>query len=162
LEKPGARAAPTFSAPFDHPLRRIAVIKQISHVNVWVDNQDEALAFYTDKVGFEVREDLTLAELGGFRWLTVGPTGQPDVALALIQIIGPPVFDADTEQQLRSLVAKGAVGAVFVATDDVRSTYEELKGRGVPFTSEPTQQPYGIDAEFQDPAGNRIRVVQRG
>jgi catechol 2,3-dioxygenase-like lactoylglutathione lyase family enzyme len=137
------------------------MLKTLSHVNVWVRDQDEALAFYTEKLGFEVREDVTLPELGEFRWLTVGPAGQDDVALALMAIPGPPVFDPETSEQVKSLMAKGAAGGLFFATDDCRATYEDLKGRGVEFTEEPSERPYGIDAGLRDPSGNAIRMVQR-
>jgi catechol 2,3-dioxygenase-like lactoylglutathione lyase family enzyme len=137
------------------------MLKTLSHVNVWVRDQDEALAFYTQKLGFEVREDVTLPELGEFRWLTVGPAGQDDVALALMAIPGPPVFDPETSEQVKSLMAKGAAGGLFFATDDCRATYEDLKGRGVEFTEEPSERPYGIDAGLRDPSGNAIRMVQR-
>ena len=125
-----------------------------------MQDQDEALAFYTEKVGLELREDVTVAEMGDFRWLTVGVPGQEGVALALLPVPGPPVFDAETKAQLDALVAKGAAGGLFFGTDDVRGTYEELKGRGVEFTQEPTQQPYGVDAGFRDPFGNQIRMAQ--
>ncbi len=133
---------------------------KLTHVNVWVHDQDEALAFYTQKLGMELRDDITLPEMGGFRWLTVGPVGQPDVALALITVPGPPVLDAETSEQLRSLVAKGAAGGLFFASDDVQGTYEELKARGVEFSQEPTERPYGLDAGFRDTSGNQIRMVQ--
>ena len=136
------------------------MIDRISHVNVWVTDQDEALAFYRDKLGLEVREDVTMPEMGGFRWLSVGPPGQPGVAFVLMAIPGPPVLDADTAEQLRSVLAKGAMGALFLTTKDAQATYEELKARGVEFTSEPTQMPYGIDAPFRDPFGNAFRLVQ--
>ena len=133
---------------------------RITHAQVWVHDQDEALAYYTDKVGMEVREDVTLPQLGGFRWLTVGPPNQPDVALALIAIPGPPVFDEDTAAKVRELTAKGASGGVFFGTDDCRASYEEMKARGVEFTEEPSERPYGIDAGIRDPSGNQIRLVQ--
>jgi catechol 2,3-dioxygenase-like lactoylglutathione lyase family enzyme len=133
---------------------------KITHVNVWVHDQDDALAFYTERVGMEVREDVTLPELGGFRWLTVGPPGQPDVALALIAVPGPPVFEEDTAAKLRELLGKGVLGSVFLSTDDIQARYEELKGRDVEFTEEPTQRPYGIDAAFRDPSGNQVRLIQ--
>jgi catechol 2,3-dioxygenase-like lactoylglutathione lyase family enzyme len=132
----------------------------LSYVNVWVNDQDEALAFYTQKLGMELREDITLPEMGGFRWLTVGPVGQPELALALITVPGPPVFDAETSEQLKQLMAKGAVGGLFFQTDDCQGMYEELKGRGVEFTQEPTEQPYGIDAGFRDDSGNQMRLAQ--
>ena len=136
------------------------MLKTLSHVNVWVHDQDEALAWYTEKLGFEVREDVTLAELGDFRWLTVGPAGQDDVALALMAIPGPPVFDPDTADAVRDVMAKGAAGGLFFSTDDCRATYAELKGRGVEFSEEPEERPYGIDSAFRDPSGNHIRLTQ--
>jgi len=136
------------------------MLKQLTHVNVWVDDQDEALAFYTEKLGMELRDDATVPEMGNFRWLTVGPPGQPDIALTLMAVPGPPVFDTDTRDQLKTLVAKGAAGGLFFSTDDCQATYEELKSRGVEFQQEPTEQPYGIDAAIRDPSGNQIRVVQ--
>jgi len=136
------------------------MLKKISTVNVFVHDQDEALAFSTDKLGLELRADVTVAEMGDFRWLTVGPAGQPDVAFVLMAIPGPPVIDAETAAQLESLMAKGASGAYFFSTDDCRATCEELRERGVEFTEEPTERPYGIDAAFRDPSGNPFGVVQ--
>jgi catechol 2,3-dioxygenase-like lactoylglutathione lyase family enzyme len=133
---------------------------KITHAQVWVHDQDEALAYYTDKVGLEVREDVTLPELGDFRWLSVGPPGQPDVALVLMLVPGPPVFDEDTAAKVRELTAKGAASGIFFATDDCKATYEEMKARGVEFTEEPSERPYGIDAAFRDPSGNNFRLVQ--
>jgi catechol 2,3-dioxygenase-like lactoylglutathione lyase family enzyme len=136
------------------------MITRLTHVNVWVHDQDEALAFYTEKLGFELREDVTVPELGNFRWLTVGVPGQTDVALTLMAVPGPPVFDEETRDQLQALVAKGAAGGLFFATDDAQATFEELKGRGVEFVQEPTQQPYGLDAGFRDSSGNQMRMMQ--
>jgi len=133
---------------------------RISTAKLWVDDQDEALDFYTKKVGLEVRSDVTLPEMGNFRWLTVGPSGQPDIAITLMAIPGPPVMDDETAAQVRSLVAKGFAGTIFLATDDVRADYEELKGRGVEFVEEPEERPYGIDSAFRDPSGNNIRLTQ--
>lgn len=138
------------------------MLTKLTHVNVWVNDQDEALAFYTDTLGLELRDDVTVPELGNFRWLTVGVPGQDDVALTLMTVPGPPVFDEETKRQLEALVAKGAAGGLFFQTDDCRATFEELAGRGVEFLQEPTQQPYGIDAGFRDPSGNGIRMVQAG
>ena len=137
----------------------MAVLK-LSNVNVWVHDQEEALDFYTKKVGMEVREDVTMPEMGDFRWLTVGVPGQPDVALTLMAVPGAPVFDEETREQILSLTAKGAAGGLFFASDDCKATYEELRGRGVEFQEEPTDRPYGVDAAFRDPSGNQIRVVQ--
>jgi catechol 2,3-dioxygenase-like lactoylglutathione lyase family enzyme len=136
------------------------MLKQLTNVQVWVHDQDEALAFYTEKLGFELRDDVTVSEMGNFRWLTVGVPGQPDVALALMAVPGPPVFDDETRGQIMALMAKGAAGGLFFTTDDCRASYEELSGRGVEFQQEPTQQPYGIDAGFRDPSGNQMRMLQ--
>jgi catechol 2,3-dioxygenase-like lactoylglutathione lyase family enzyme len=136
------------------------MLTQLTNVTVWVHDQDEALAFYTEKLGMELRDDVTVPEMGNFRWLTVGVPGQEGVSIVLMAVPGPPVFDTETQAQLRALVAKGAAGGLFFATDDVKGTYEELKGRGVEFQQEPTQQPYGIDAGFRDPSGNQMRMAQ--
>jgi catechol 2,3-dioxygenase-like lactoylglutathione lyase family enzyme len=137
------------------------VLKQLSHVGVWVHDQDEALAFYTEKLGLEVREDVTLPEFGNYRWLTVGPPSQPDVAITLNAVPGPPVFEAETAEQIKTLMAKGVIGGLFFSTDDAQATYEDLKSRGVEFQQGPTEQPYGVDLSVRDPSGNEIRVVQR-
>jgi predicted enzyme related to lactoylglutathione lyase len=133
---------------------------KLSSAQLWVHDQDEALEFWTKKMGFEVRQDVTLAEMGDFRWLTVGPPGQPDIAIVLMAIPGPPMFDAETGDQIRSLMAKGMAGTVFLTTEDCRATYEELRGRGVEFTETPEERPYGIDAGLRDPSGNAIRMTQ--
>ena len=136
------------------------MLNQLANVQVWVNDQDEALAFYTDKLGFEVREDVTVPELGNFRWLSVGVPGQ-DVAIVLMAVPGAPVFDDETRQQILDLLAKGASGGLFFTTEDCRASYEELAAQGVEFTQEPTEQPYGIDAGFRDPSGNQFRMVER-
>ncbi|HEX9417075.1 MAG TPA: VOC family protein [Gaiellaceae bacterium] len=137
------------------------MLKQLTNTQVWVRDQDEALAFYTDKLGLELREDVTVPELGNFRWLTVGVPGQPDVAITLMAVPGPPVFDESTREQIHALLAKGAAGGLFFSTDNCQASYEELKSRGVEFSQEPTEQPYGIDAGFRDPSGNQFRMAQR-
>jgi predicted enzyme related to lactoylglutathione lyase len=133
---------------------------RLANAQLWVHDQDEALAFYTGKLGWEVRADVTLAEMGNFRWLAVGPAGQPDVSVVLMAIPGPPVMDAETAEQVRTLMAKGFAGTIFLTTDDVHASYEELKGRGVEFTEPPEERPYGIDSGFRDPSGNSIRLTQ--
>ena len=133
---------------------------QLSHAGLWVHDQDEALAFYTDKVGFELRTDVTVPELGNFRWLTVGPRHQPEIEIVLMAIPGPPVMDESTSEEVRALMSKGFAGTVFLTTDDVRANYQELKGRGVEFTEEPEDRPYGIDCGFRDPSGNSLRLTQ--
>ena len=133
---------------------------RIANAQVWVHDQDEALAFYTEKLGMEVRADVTLPEMGDFRWLTVGPVGQEDVSIVLMAIPGPPMMDAETTEQLRALMAKGFAGTVFLTTDDCQASYEELKARGVEFTETPEERPYGIDSGFRDPSGNSFRLTQ--
>lgn len=133
---------------------------RIATAQLWVHDQEEALAFYRDKMGWEVRSDVTMAEMGDFRWLTVSPPGQEDVHVVLMAIPGPPVMDADTGEQVKDLMSKGFAGTVFLTTDDVKSDYEELKGRGVEFTEEPEERPYGIDAGLRDPSGNSLRLTQ--
>jgi predicted enzyme related to lactoylglutathione lyase len=133
---------------------------KIANAQLWVHDQDEALEFYTRKLGWEVRSDVTVPELGNFRWLSVSPVGQEDVTLVLMAIPGPPVFEADTAEKVRDVMGKGAAGTVFLNTDDCRASYEELKGRGVEFVDTPEERPYGIDASFRDPSGNHIRIIQ--
>jgi catechol 2,3-dioxygenase-like lactoylglutathione lyase family enzyme len=136
------------------------MLKRLSTVQVWVHDQDEALAFYTEKLGLELREDVTVPEMGNFRWLTVGVPGQPDVAVTLMDVPGAPVFDDETRDRIKELMAKGAASGLFFETDDCRASYQELKQRGVEFQQEPTEQPYGIDAGFRDPSGNHARMIQ--
>ena len=133
---------------------------RIATAQLWVHDQDDALAFYTEKLGWEVRSDVTLPEMGNFRWLSVAPAGQPDVGIVLMAIPGPPVMDGETAEQVRDLMAKGFAGTIFLETDDCRASYEELKGRGVEFAEEPEERPYGIDSSFRDPSGNSIRLTQ--
>jgi predicted enzyme related to lactoylglutathione lyase len=133
---------------------------RIANAQLWVHDQDEALEFYTKKVGLEVRADVTVPELGNFRWLTVAPPGQSDFAIVLMAIPGPPVIDAETSEEIRRLMAKGFAGTVFLTTDDCEASYEELRGRGVEFTEAPEKRPYGIDAGFRDPSGNSLRLTQ--
>jgi catechol 2,3-dioxygenase-like lactoylglutathione lyase family enzyme len=137
------------------------MLKQLTHTQIWVHDQDEALAFYTEKLGMELREDITVPELGNFRWLSVGIPGQ-DVAITLMTVPGPPVFDEETRSKINDLLARGAAGGLFFVTDDIQKTYDELKARGVEFLQEPTEQPYGTDAGFRDPSGNNFRMMQRG
>src|SRR3954452_988963 len=133
---------------------------KINSAQLWVNDQEEALAFYTQKLGMEIRSDVTLAELGDFRWLQVGPPGQDDIAITLMAIPGEPVMDAETAEQVRTLMAKGFAGTVFLTTEDVRGDYDTLKSRGVEFTEAPEERPYGIDCGFRDPSGNHFRLTQ--
>ena len=133
---------------------------KIASAQLWVHDQDEALEFYTRKLGMEVRADVTVPELGNFRWLTVGPAGQDDVSIALMAIPGQPVMDDDTRKQVGEVMAKGFAGSIFLNTDDVHAAYEELTGRGVEFVEQPHDAPYGIDSSFRDPSGNHFRLAQ--
>jgi uncharacterized glyoxalase superfamily protein PhnB len=133
---------------------------KISTTQLWVHDQDEALAFYTKKLGMEVRSDVTVPEMGNFRWLAVGPVGQPDIAITLMAIPGPPIMDAETTEQVRDLMAKGFAGTVFLTTEDCQAEYEELSARGVEFIEKPEERPYGLDTAFRDPSGNHIRLAQ--
>jgi uncharacterized glyoxalase superfamily protein PhnB len=133
---------------------------KLSTAQLWVHDQDAALDFYVNKLGMEVRSDVTLAELGNFRWLTVGPPNQPDIAVVLMAIPGPPIMDDQTAEQVKTLMSKGFAGTIFLTTDDVYSDYETLKQRGVEFSETPEERPYGIDSGFHDPSGNSIRLTQ--
>jgi uncharacterized glyoxalase superfamily protein PhnB len=133
---------------------------KIANAQLWVHDQDEALAFYTEKLGMEVRSDVTVPEMGNFRWLAVAPPGQTDVAIVLMAIPAPPVMDSESAKQVHALMAKGFAGTIFLTTDDVHSAYEELKGRGVEFTEPPEERPYGIDSGFRDPSGNSFRLTE--
>ena len=133
---------------------------QVRNAQLWVHDQAEALDFYVGKLGWEVRGDVTMPELGGFRWLTVSPPGQGDFAVVLMAIPGPPVMDSETADQVRSLMAKGFAGTVFLVTDNVDGDFERLSEDGVEFTSEPTDMPYGRDCGLRDPSGNQLRLAQ--
>jgi catechol 2,3-dioxygenase-like lactoylglutathione lyase family enzyme len=133
--------------------------QHLSHLSLWVHDHDEAIAFYTQKLGFEVREDVSLPELGGYRWVTVGPPENGDFALAL-NTPGPP-FDPDNVAVLNTLMAAGVLEGLFFATDDIEATHEQLKSRGVEIDQAPTQMPYGTEIVLRDPSGNSIRYVQR-
>jgi catechol 2,3-dioxygenase-like lactoylglutathione lyase family enzyme len=142
------------------PTPKETTMIKLSNAQLWVHDQDEALDFYTNKLGMEVRADVTLPEMGNFRWLTVGPPSQPDLAITLMAIPGPPVMDDATAEQVRSLVAKGFAGTIFLTTDDVQADYEQLRARGIEFSESPEERPYGIDSGFHDPSGNSFRLTQ--
>src|SRR5262245_27673490 len=127
------------------------MIKALTHAGVWVHNQDEALAFYTEKLGLEVRQDVTVPEMGGSRWIPVAVPGPEYVSLPPSAVPGPPAFDEETAAKLRYLIAKSAAGGLFFAADDVDATYSEQKDRRVDFSQEPTDQPYGREAGIRDP-----------
>ena len=129
----------------------------ITHSQIYVLDQDEALDFYVGKLGLEVNTD---ADLGFMRWLTVNVPGQPDREV-LLEKPGPPRLSDEIAEQVRDLLTKGATGGFLIfSTDDCRKTYDELRAKGVEFTEEPTERPYGIDCGLRDPFGNRIRFTQ--
>ncbi|WP_030170883.1 VOC family protein [Spirillospora albida] len=129
----------------------------ITHSQIYVLDQDEALDFYVGKLGLEVKSDI---DLGFMRWLTVNVPDAPDREI-LLEKPGGPMMSEETAQQVRELLTKGATGGhLFFSTDDCRKTYETLLAKGVEFTQEPTEQPYGIDAGLRDPFGNSIRFTQ--
>lgn len=133
---------------------------KIASAQLWVRDQDEALDFWTRKVGMEVSSDVTVPEMGNFRWLAVSPPGQPDIAIVLMAIPGAPVMDGGTADDVRSLMSRGFAGTVFLTTEDCQRSYEELRARGVEFSEVPEDRPYGIDAGFHDPSGNSVRLTQ--
>ena len=133
---------------------------RIASAQLWVHDQDEALAFYTEKVGLVTHADVSFPEMGGFRWLTVGPADQSDVSIVLMPIPGPPVFEEETANMIREVVARGVASPIFLSTDDIYTDYETLKARGVEFVEKPEERPYGIDSGFRDPSGNHIRLTQ--
>jgi catechol 2,3-dioxygenase-like lactoylglutathione lyase family enzyme len=132
---------------------------KIASAQFWVHDQDEALEFYTKKLGWEVRADVTM-EAWQFRWLCVGPPGQDGTGLVLMPVPGEPMLDSAASARLGDLVAKGAGGTLFLETDDCKAAYEELLERGVVFNDPPTSQAYGIDTSFRDPSGNNVRLTQ--
>ena len=133
------------------------MITKFTHSTVWVLDQDAALRFYTEVLGFEVRTDVTMDT---FRWLTVGPPGQPDFEL-ILAVPGPPMLDPESAGQIRAMVAKGALGAGVFATEDCRRSYDELNARGVEFLTAPAERSYGIEATFRDNSGNWFSLMQR-
>jgi catechol 2,3-dioxygenase-like lactoylglutathione lyase family enzyme len=133
------------------------MIRKLSHVTLFVLDQKEALDFYTKKLGFEVRTDVTMDE---FRWLTLGPKDQPDLEIVLMPIQSGHMWDEETTNQVRQLVKKGALGGGVFNTDDCRKTYAELKSKGVEFLSEPEEKPYGIEAVFKDNSGYWFSLTQ--
>jgi catechol 2,3-dioxygenase-like lactoylglutathione lyase family enzyme len=134
------------------------MITKLTHSTVWVLDQEAALRFYTEILGFELRTDVAM---DSFRWLTVGPPRQPEFEL-ILAVPEPPMLDPESAGQIRAMVAKGALGAGVFATDDCRRSYDELKARGVHFLTQPTERSYGIEATFRDNSGNWFSLTERG
>jgi catechol 2,3-dioxygenase-like lactoylglutathione lyase family enzyme len=135
------------------------MLKAVTHAGLCVHDQDEALEFYSQKLGFEVRNDVRVPEFHNMRWLTVGPPSQPDLEIILLPPGGPGSTPELVEQALE-VVARGVIPGLIFRVDDCRATYDELKSRGVEMAQEPVEQFYGIDAAFRDPSGNHIRFTQ--
>lgn len=133
------------------------MITKISIANVYVLDQEKAKTFYTEKLGFVVRSDVTM---DGFRWLAVGPKDQADVSLLLARP-APPMFSEEDAESLRGLVAKGAMAGGVIETDDCRRDFEDLKAKGVTFLQEPAERPYGVEALLRDDSGNWFSLTQR-
>jgi catechol 2,3-dioxygenase-like lactoylglutathione lyase family enzyme len=136
------------------------VIQRQSHSTIYVIDQDEALGFYRDTLGFEVRTDLPMTEEGSVRWLTLSPKGQPDLEIVLMPIIPGPVFDAEAAEQMKALVRGGVIGIGVFETDDVRGDYERLSKQGVAFVSPPEEKFYGTEAIVKDNSGNWFSLTQ--
>lgn len=135
------------------------MIQRLSHATIYVLDQNDAYDFYVNKLGFDVRTDHTMDN--GFRWLTVGPKGQPNFEIALMPSAPSPMLDAQTSETLRSLIQKGALGTGVFETADCKKTYEELTAKGVEFSQPPTDRFYGIEALFKDNSGNWFSLTQR-
>jgi len=134
------------------------MIQRLSHASIYVCDQEAARRFYVDKVGFEVRADMTM---GGFRWLTVAPKGQQHPEMVLMPIAAGPMMDEETAGLVRRLVGKGVFGVGVLETDDCQATYDELTAKGVQFSGPPAQRPYGLEALMKDDSGNWFSIVQR-
>ena len=136
---------------------RCMITKQ-THATVYVTDQDRAKAFYTEKLGFEVRDD---ARMGEFRWLTVAPKTQPDMCIVLYAIKAGAWMTEENAAMIKKLVEGGAIGGGVLECDDIRKEYETLKAKGVEFKGEPKEMPYGIEAVFKDDSGNFWSLGQK-
>ncbi|MFY9935057.1 MAG: VOC family protein [Streptosporangiaceae bacterium] len=134
------------------------MINGISIVSVWVLDQDEARDFYVNKLGFTVTNDIRMEN--GFRWLTVRPPGSDAQELVLMDPMNS-MLDEETGQQVRALVAKGALSPGVMATTDCKADFDVLARRGVEFTQEPADRPYGVEAIMRDDSGNWYSFTQR-
>lgn len=128
----------------------------IDVVGLYVRDQDEALSFYVDKLGFRVHTDVGN---GGYRWLTVQHPEQPSFQLGLF-LPGPPVHDEATAQALHAMVAKGAMPPLVLTVADCRAAYAQMLAKGVEFTQEPVERYGTVDAGFRDPSGNGWKMIQ--
>ena len=133
------------------------MITRLSHATIYVLDQEEALKFYRDKLGFEVRTDMTMDN--GFRWLTVSPPQQPDLEVVLSEP-AEPMFAADLIPHVRALLDRDAMSGGVWESDNCQKTYEELKARGIEFTKPPTKEFYGTEALFKDGCGNWFSLTE--
>jgi catechol 2,3-dioxygenase-like lactoylglutathione lyase family enzyme len=136
------------------------VIQRQSHSTIFVTDQQEALEFYRDKLGFEVRTDMPMTDEGDIRWLTLSPKGQPDLEIILAPLTPGPMFDAEQAEQIKGLVRNGALGIGVFQTDDINGDYERLNKQGVEFVSPPEEKFYGIEAIVKDNSGNWFSLTQ--
>ena len=134
------------------------MIRKMSHATIFVNNQNEALEFYRDKLGFRVHTDAMVGE--DFRWLTMCTNDQPDFEIVLMEPKPGMLMDEETSKQLRAIMQKGVLGAGVFNTDDCQATYDDLKAKGVVFLAPPAQRPYGIEAVFKDNSGNWFSLTQ--
>jgi catechol 2,3-dioxygenase-like lactoylglutathione lyase family enzyme len=135
------------------------MIQRQSHSTIYVIDQEEALEFYRDTLGFEVRTDMPMSD--DIRWVTLSPKGQPDLEIVLMQIAPGPAFSAETAEEMKALVRRGVLGIGVFETDDVHGDYERLSKQGVEFVSPPKEQFYGIEAVVRDNSGNWFSLTQR-
>jgi len=135
------------------------VIQRQSHSTIYVIDQEEALAFYRDILGFEVNTDMPMND-SGLRWLTLSPKGQPDLELILAQVTSGPMFSAETAEEMKALLSRGAFGIGVFETDDIQGDYERLGGQGVEFVSPPEERFYGTEAIVKDNSGNWFSLTQ--
>jgi catechol 2,3-dioxygenase-like lactoylglutathione lyase family enzyme len=136
------------------------MITKVSHMSLFVLDQEKAYDFYVNKLGFTVHTDQKMDN--GFRWLTITPPEQPDLEIALLAPFAPGAmgYDEETRAALLVLLNKGVMGAGVLQTPDCRATYEELKAKGVVFKGEPKEQFYGIEAIITDGVGNWFSMTQ--
>jgi catechol 2,3-dioxygenase-like lactoylglutathione lyase family enzyme len=151
---------PVLSSKRSYDTGRSAVIQRQSHSTIFVTDQQEALEFYRDKLGFEVRTDMPMTDEGDIRWLTLSPKGQPDLEIILAPLTPGPMFDAEQAKQIKRLVQSGALGIGVFQTDDINSDYERLSTQGVEFVSPPEEKFYGIEAIVKDNSGNWFSLTQ--
>ena len=137
------------------------MIQRQSHSTIYVIDQGEALEFYRDILGFEIRTDMPMTEDGSVRWVTLSPKGQPDLEIILMPVTPGPAFSVETAEEMRELVRRGALGIGVFETDDVRGDYERLSKQGVEFVSPPEEKFYGIEAVVKDNSGNWFSLTQR-